>query len=79
MMTLFTIGPRPVSSSFGVDEKMGTEALGYFKGLDRLDGVILDQFFSTSSPKKQFFCLLMHRFLCIIEFIPRCKQRGIQI
>ena len=65
MMRLFTIGPNPVPLSFGVDEKMGTDALGYLKGMDRLDGLILDQFFSTSSPKKQFFCLLMHRFLCI--------------
>jgi len=54
MMRLFTIGPNPVPLSFGVDEKMGTDALGYLKGMDRLDGLILDQFFSTSSQKNNF-------------------------
>jgi hypothetical protein len=43
-----------VPLSFGVDEKMGTDALGYLKGMDRLDGLILDQFFSTSSQKNNF-------------------------
>ena len=54
MMTLLTTEPRSVPSSFGFDEKMGTNALGYFKGLDRLDGLIFDQFFDVKSKRAIF-------------------------